>query len=274
MSNLRGFTLLELVLVVGILAILAGSVIVQFGDVQREAYEGIQRSELHELRDAVLRFHADTGFLPGEGPFNVSDPSVPGFDSRGMPNPPVAGWPDPTVWHAWIRHPANVIQLLKRPDLSSDWDWLEQWDPGRARGWNGPYLKQERVHWVVLSRRVDRSGVDTLDNRVLPPMPALGDVYEAPPADDSEFTWYRQVEPQGVASPSVSTGLFELHGRPYFLLQTSDRHEARVVGFGSDLTYASHEVIWDPVLDHPSEFTPVALDSNGAPLDVGLFLFR
>lgn len=60
----RGFTLLELVVVVAILAVAAGLVVATLGPTQDDALSKTARSEIATLRDACLRWKADLGSFP------------------------------------------------------------------------------------------------------------------------------------------------------------------------------------------------------------------
>jgi len=74
-SSRSGFTLVELLIVVIILAVLAAIVIPQFSTSTDEAKEAALRSTLLEMRNAVeLYYHQHNGTYPG---FNLTDGSGP-----------------------------------------------------------------------------------------------------------------------------------------------------------------------------------------------------
>ena len=64
-----GFTLLELLVVVAIVALIAGGVIMSFGNTRDDSSLQIVQSEILEIKKAVLQFKQDTGYLPKQGPF-------------------------------------------------------------------------------------------------------------------------------------------------------------------------------------------------------------
>ncbi len=238
-----GFTLLELVIVVGILAIVAGAVMLSLDRVHQEAAAGITQHDLDQLRQAILRFYQDTGWLPGQGPFAlVGDHPLGQLD----PNNPLH-WPS---WlasataaqrAAWARHPGNWWQLVYNPLVDRNGQLIHplgRWNPATRRGWRGPYLSLRGGGLVDLSRQLDRSGAGdpaagtTAD--VVPRCVAPGDPFSAPPLGPF-FQWY---DPNSL-QPRPRWGrpylMFDLHhGDPVIL-----RARARVVGLGPNGIYES-----------------------------------
>ena len=60
----RGFSLIELIVVVTIIGILAGIALVNVSTAQRKARESALRSNLHEMRKAIDNFYADKQRYP------------------------------------------------------------------------------------------------------------------------------------------------------------------------------------------------------------------
>ena len=62
----RGFTLIEMWIVIVVIAILALIVIPRLLSAGRKAKEATLRANLHQLRNAIATFEADTGVYPGD----------------------------------------------------------------------------------------------------------------------------------------------------------------------------------------------------------------
>lgn len=62
----RGFSLIELIVVVTIIGILAGIALVNVSTAQRKARESALRSNLHEMRKAIDNFYADKQRYPSD----------------------------------------------------------------------------------------------------------------------------------------------------------------------------------------------------------------
>jgi general secretion pathway protein G len=82
----RGFTLIELLIVIVVIAILALIVIPRVMSAGRKARESTLRANLHQLRNALEQFQADTGLYPSELidlTAAKSDPPVTGVNEDG-----------------------------------------------------------------------------------------------------------------------------------------------------------------------------------------------
>jgi len=94
----RGFTLIELIVVVTIIGILAAVAIVNVRNAQKKAQEAALRDDLHELRKAIDDFYADKQRYPSD----LSE-LVPNY-MRKIPSDPVTKLPD---WDIIQDQPAN-----------------------------------------------------------------------------------------------------------------------------------------------------------------------
>jgi prepilin-type N-terminal cleavage/methylation domain-containing protein len=135
-----GFTLVELLVVIGILAIIAGTVIVAFDDAGRVAGDDLTRQRMAAVREALLRVRADMGYFPGQGPLAADklDLSASSYDFVDGSNPEHAAASSATR-AAWAAHDLNLWQLFEKPKDKTDakrWEW----NPDAKHGWNGPYL--------------------------------------------------------------------------------------------------------------------------------------
>ncbi|MCE5199394.1 MAG: type II secretion system protein GspG [Armatimonadota bacterium] len=62
----RGFTLVELLVVVVVLAVLAAIVLPKFMDSGNRSKASAQKSDMKIVKNAVELFHADTGYYPND----------------------------------------------------------------------------------------------------------------------------------------------------------------------------------------------------------------
>ena len=97
----KGFTLIELIVVVTIIGILAGIAVVNVRNAQRKAQETALRDDLHELRKAIDDFYADKQRYPTD-----LQELVPSY-LRKIPNDPITKRPD---WDTVQDQPADPDQ--------------------------------------------------------------------------------------------------------------------------------------------------------------------
>ncbi len=105
-----GFSLLELLIVVSILATIAFTSSLAFTDIDKSQQELMTRTELTELSSAIRQLHEDTGFWLRTGSVEVNINRIPTHD----------------VAYNW--------EVLAKPN------GLNVWDPVSQRGWRGPYI--------------------------------------------------------------------------------------------------------------------------------------
>jgi prepilin-type N-terminal cleavage/methylation domain-containing protein len=159
----HGFTLIELLLVCAILASLSYLAWGAYIDVDRRAADELAQADLLKLAGALQRFHDDTGYWPGEGPFRMAvegcanlkdgaiDPDYVGPDPAAAVGSAAAGDSSDLARRGlWFASPANFTLLFEAPRLCAEHPLaaLASWNPETRRGWRGPYLPLANRHWV------------------------------------------------------------------------------------------------------------------------------
>ncbi len=80
----RGFTLVELLVVIVVLAVLAAIVLPKFMDSSKRSKESALKSDLKLLRNAISLFQADTGYYPAQlSDLAATSAPAKGLDSAG-----------------------------------------------------------------------------------------------------------------------------------------------------------------------------------------------
>ena len=95
--NQKGFTLIELIVVVTIIGILAGIAISNVRYAQQKAREAALRDDLHEMRKAIDDYYADKQRWPESLATLQQDKYL-----RNLPKDPITGHPD------WEEVPAST----------------------------------------------------------------------------------------------------------------------------------------------------------------------
>lgn len=115
----QGFTLLELLVVVSVLASLAGIAAVAMDGYEQDAQEQLVHVEMKRIANAIYRFKEDTGYFPKEGIYTSTNLSLTGQAQTDYDTA------------------ENLGFLFSNPksDLA--------WNPNTGRGWNGPYITTE-----------------------------------------------------------------------------------------------------------------------------------
>ncbi|MGH7218222.1 MAG: type IV pilin protein [Candidatus Microsaccharimonas sp.] len=87
----KGFTIVELLIVVVVIAILAAITIVSYNGITQQSRLSVMQSDISAMNKAILMYHAKHGHYPYSGATgaNVTGPSIniPGL-SEFLPNPP------------------------------------------------------------------------------------------------------------------------------------------------------------------------------------------
>lgn len=83
----RGFTLVELMIIVGILGILAAIVMPEFQGHTQQAKEAAAKDNLRILRTAIERYAVDNGIAPGYPSNDSTNPAMAVYVYRQLVNP-------------------------------------------------------------------------------------------------------------------------------------------------------------------------------------------
>lgn len=269
----RGFTLVELLVVCGILAALAYTAWGSFTGVQQQAEDDIARAEILRLADGVKRFRADTGFYPGQGPFVLAAPGTTlSVNGAGYDCTPLGGvlrsWaaPDSDIdKDAWFASPANLALLFEAPALCANHPlaYLNRWNPDTRRGWRGPYLDLASRKWVdhgsdfnsdtLGTGNPDGQGTPIAGSKILD-IPAFGAGqrrFAAGPTWEScagqELTagtcllGWREV-PRETAGYDAGQHELATHARPFAVFGLAANDSPRVVYFGRDGKYGGRNI--------------------------------
>ncbi len=205
----HGFTLLELITVIAILVVVAGGVLFSLAGTQEQAEDRVAVAEIAQVREAVTRFRADTGFWPKTGPFGL----VGGNGGRIDPTDPTH-WPAPLASSsaaertAWFHSPANLYQLFQRQDdpgnllrIAGCLDAITggggDFDPTTGRGFRGPYISQLGEGDVVVGDQIALDPVtghatgdgDPAAGGLLPAVAGVADPHAAPELETGHFLW-------------------------------------------------------------------------------------
>ena len=212
----KGLTLLELLIVIAILAALAGGVIMVLEGAEEDSGTKIAKSEMLEIKKALLKFRQDTGYLPKQGPFALVTDTPPGLV------------PVPAQGAGWFHSPANFVQMYEEP-LDGLGNPVRSWNPDTARGWRGPYLTRQGEGLVDIGDGLNANGTGSPTIIVVALLSEVRGVAGPFLArhEGSIFVW--RTSPGSIPH--------DRWGRPYFLFDLNDNNNARLVGVGPNKTY-------------------------------------
>lgn len=190
----RGFTLMELLVVIALLALLSVGALLSYDGVNEQANEQIARAEMANISKALKQYKRDVGSYPVR------------------------------------QHAADFTFLL----ADAFWDGAsydvlpeeDKWDIDSARGWRGPYLENTGDGYVEVGAGLgfDGSGSPIAGAVVAEPMRSVADPFTRLP-DGVYFVW----RPCPTCDPIDAA---EKHGRPYYLFDLDQPKKARLVSAG------------------------------------------
>lgn len=194
-ATLRGFTLVELIIVIGLLAFLAVGALVAYDGVGEDAKQQIVRTEMASISKALKQYRRDVGAYPAR------------------------------------QHPADFNFLFQ----AQEWDAgtnayvnINEWDIETARGWRGPYLDNAGNGFVTVGDTLTEEGKGSPEAVNELRVYSVGDPFNRAPMVVSNVDKWYVWSPCLVASACKT---FE-NGRPYYLFDLEDSNKARLVSSG------------------------------------------
>ena len=112
-----GFTLIEMLIVIVVIAILALIVIPRLMGAGRKAKEAALRGDLHQLRNAVQQFEADCGDYPAALSQLMTQPAAGSSGGQGIALD-ASGWQGP-----YLRTPDDNLPKDPFTDSSTTWTY-------------------------------------------------------------------------------------------------------------------------------------------------------
>ena len=201
----HGFSLLELLVTVSILALISGITIVAIDGMDSRAHTAVTIDRLNTLKAAILEFERDTGYLPIHGkPFQPEQLDLSGILYINDENKS-EGNSSSDLLHDWAGLESNFWQLFYQPIGSNDVDdhddaidkYRWTWKPSIKLGWNGPYLKNDSSH----SYTDQATGLRRVS--------AIPDAY-----DGKNHSWYHDLSPFDAVIERPNDGSKPKFGRP------------------------------------------------------------
>ncbi len=219
-----GFTLLELLVVITLLAVLASAALLGYEGIQDQGRYDVARFEMAEIRKALLKFRRDSGAnaFPTQGQYDCTDDFNGGnstVQNSLMTFPSEAGVNDAEII-AWCQHPTNFWMLFQDPFGSG-------WNIDTRRGWNGPYL-QRKTGYVDVSENINPNGTGSLNiGAVIANLWGVASPFNTTPIGANAYYSWR---------PATSEPDYEKFGTPYFLFDL-DTSVARITSLNADHDY-------------------------------------
>ncbi len=203
-----GFSLLELLVVVTILAVVAGGMILKQGETVNDAKLSVALSEMTKVKAAILQFRLDMGRLPN--PTNPANPLSLGS-------------------------PGNFNDLYDDTNLPN-------WNPDTRRGWRGPYLTTLGEGFTDIGAGLlpDGNGSPIAGAQVQN-IRSVADPFVHFPATPGSYV-------PCVENPGNTNCLLDWrtlpgdeahdrHGRPYLVFDMTNEDRARLVSMGQNGRY-------------------------------------
>ncbi|WP_309400857.1 prepilin-type N-terminal cleavage/methylation domain-containing protein [Cerasicoccus maritimus] len=230
----RGFTLLELLVVVSVLAAVAFVATGTYRGVSEDSSDRLVRVEMLEIAKAMRQFKQDTGYYPKTGPFALSTDG----GSVNIDDLPARAGSSDTEKTRWFYSPANFDQLMStNSPLDGTGHQLETWDPDTGRGWRGPYLSGYGEGYVDIRDDInddpDTAAGDALGDPLLGTtitnVDGIADPFEHSVTTNNLLGW----------SDTVDGAELEKWGRPYLIFSLDD--QPFLISMGLDGEYGTDD---------------------------------
>jgi prepilin-type N-terminal cleavage/methylation domain-containing protein len=224
-----GFTLMELLTVIALMAIIATVAITSYDGTQEQGRYDVTKFEMNQIRKALIQFRQDSGSndFPTQGSYDCTDETNGGLVSESNSEfyfPTEAGTTDADKI-AWCQHPANFWMLFTNP-FDIDANPQKQWNIDTKRGWNGPYLQRKDGYLALDSNTVNLTDITT-------PVWAIADPYTADQTG-SGVEW----------SVNTDSEILNKAALPYLLLiDLNNNYQARIVSAGDDSIFEANNNI-------------------------------
>ncbi|WP_410498757.1 type II secretion system protein [Chitinibacter sp. S2-10] len=204
----RGFSLIELLLVITIMAALASLALVNSSNIQSDGNEQLSTVQMNEVASALQRFHRDIGYWPGEsgGPAELASQLSP-------------------------IHAADLGLLIKQPTTCTG---ICIWDSNAQRGWHGPYLQPNGIGWL-------RIGLQTMQGV------SAGKEYQASTSDTYQWYVSKASATIGTSEGRINKGRPILFYPPdnNCPARTNGECPARLIAAGADGDFGTDPKIID-----------------------------
>ncbi|MBL4764106.1 MAG: prepilin-type N-terminal cleavage/methylation domain-containing protein [Colwellia sp.] len=246
-TSQNGFTLMELLTVITLMAITATVAITSYDGVQDQSRYDVAKFEMTQLRKALIQFRQDSGTnsFPAQGSYDCTDDVNGGVvtETNSLFTFPTDVTGTQAEKIAWCQHPANFWMLFEDP-LGNGWN------PDTKRGWHGPYLQRKNGYLTLNANTVS---LDNINN----PVWAIADPYVVN-QQNTGVQW----------SIQTTSDVLNKAGTPYVLLvditNTPSLYQPRLISAGEDGKFELN--------NNDVCITPV--DTNGQALDQVLCLLN
>jgi type II secretory pathway pseudopilin PulG len=152
------FSLTELLVVMTILVIIAGSAVGMFSIVQKDSQLKLIHVEMAEIRKALLRYRKDLGHFPKLGVSSFDNIKTRAGLANEVPGLSLVNH-GPNMNEDTFDSQVNMYQLLVDP-----FDGTFPYEPAYSRGWNGPYLGKGYHHVTIGENNANKAMGPLLDD--------------------------------------------------------------------------------------------------------------